>query len=481
MSATSASKRSSTALIKEISNLSEDELESKAFHVKRLLEGFEFFQQLAPTVRERLPSVVKIVSDRKKGEVVFEEGEPPDRCYILLSGSVLVYKKELERDAEPEETVEEQSSPQAKFVEKSDSEASTRCPSPRLSVVSLGDKSSSVCVGDRSQRRLSNVSSLVSSIGNTGALAMREQPNPWGRCLATLQAGALFGELALLEDKLRSATIVCGAPCKLLAIEQADFEAVLKSDLANQRDVRMQFMRQYLPGFRLLPKHKMTKVFYEFEHHTFSKGHVFVAQGICAEPQVCIVSDGILEIRHAVQPGESLGKQDDHLVSTMMPGSLFGSSHQQDVEPFSIVAATLCDVYILRGEPLKDLPLTVSHRIVEQLNQITKSRLQRCIATYPSRLQRSVSTSGLKTPSSPTLTRSGSFMTRHAAEKHRMRCSSGTHLSSLLSKADRNIFVPCGTLQMAHLSCEKKHEARPGSSKLREADVARRLRFKSTI
>ena len=48
-----------------------------------------------------------------------------------------------------------------------------------------------------------------------------------GKKVATLETGAMVGELALLDHGLRTATVRCDTDCKVLVIEARAFSAVL--------------------------------------------------------------------------------------------------------------------------------------------------------------------------------------------------------------------------------------------------------------
>jgi len=48
-----------------------------------------------------------------------------------------------------------------------------------------------------------------------------------GRKVATLGPGAIVGELSLLDDQPRSATVVCTAPAHVLEVTSGQFRAVL--------------------------------------------------------------------------------------------------------------------------------------------------------------------------------------------------------------------------------------------------------------
>lgn len=60
-------------------------------NLARLLKEFDFFADLDKDVQASLPDIVSYDSE-SKGTILFRQGAPPGRCYILLSGSVEVWK-----------------------------------------------------------------------------------------------------------------------------------------------------------------------------------------------------------------------------------------------------------------------------------------------------------------------------------------------------------------------------------------------------
>ncbi len=65
---------------------------------------------------------------------------------------------------------------------------------------------------------------------------IREHPNGKKEIIATLGQGEFFGEMALLNEKTRSATIRCIEPSNMLAVRKGDFGALL----ANFQELRNQ-------------------------------------------------------------------------------------------------------------------------------------------------------------------------------------------------------------------------------------------------
>lgn len=74
------------------------------------------------------------------------------------------------------------------------------------------------------------------------------------KVVSTLEEGQYFGEMALLSQKKRSATIKAKGPCKILAIQKDDFQVLidnfheLKQDFINTKHARLQTPRKRAQG-----------------------------------------------------------------------------------------------------------------------------------------------------------------------------------------------------------------------------------------
>jgi CRP-like cAMP-binding protein len=62
-----------------------------------------------------------------------------------------------------------------------------------------------------------------------GAATITKTFGSAGMTLATLEQGAVFGEMALLRDGIRVATAVAQGPCRVFRIVARDMETVLKT------------------------------------------------------------------------------------------------------------------------------------------------------------------------------------------------------------------------------------------------------------
>ena len=54
------------------------------------------------------------------------------------------------------------------------------------------------------------------------------EDNEWFICVSTLSSGASFGELALINDAKRMATIKCISDCQFATIEKNEYQRVLR-------------------------------------------------------------------------------------------------------------------------------------------------------------------------------------------------------------------------------------------------------------
>lgn len=77
------------------------------------------------------------------------------------------------------------------------------------------------------------------------------------RTVHQLSAGATFGEIALVEGGVRTASIICKTPCELLVIFKEDFDVIIKEPLLRQRKEQIDFC-------------KSLKVFHDFPCEVFA-------------------------------------------------------------------------------------------------------------------------------------------------------------------------------------------------------------------
>lgn len=354
--------------------------------VEELLKKSPFFRELSQTVQDKLPSIVHR-STEKAGAVLFQEGDPPGDCYILLSGEAAVWKKGYEVEKEE--------------LSSTSSSVSTQCPSSPSSLDSAWGPASQE---DDTRRRSSAWNhrgshgegccpdSNQSAPGNRrkGAAGVgfdRQQfyALAFGAPVCTLGSGAIFGELALMRNQPRSATIICVGECDLFVIKRADFDAVMKVELTKLNEVKRAFLLDHLPGMKDLTPHRISKSLYLFNKVTFPKGHAFLAQGVTSNSCIYVLTRGTVSIsRREGKTCEERSCSPSHRVNPsrqlreLMKGSVFGSCVAHSPEPFSCIATSECEVLYCDSDSLDEMPFGIYYAVRDHLALMMLRRLEQC-------------------------------------------------------------------------------------------------------
>merc|ERR1712032_1588357 len=108
----------------------------------------------------------------------------------------------------------------------------------------------------------------------------------------TLTPGGFFGELALLREKTRSATVKCLDDCDMLLVAKEDFDRCVKADILRDSYDRMNFFQEYVAGFKDINPPPAIHPSYFFEHQVFKEGHRFLIEGATAEPTIWAIISG---------------------------------------------------------------------------------------------------------------------------------------------------------------------------------------------
>lgn len=345
-----------------------------------VLSNFRFFQDLDYGVKAKLPSVMTSMS-KKIGSVLFRQGDPPGNCYIVLSGAAAIYVKS------EDEFAVEAASPQA---------------------------------------------SLVSGIRTVEGFSLYNEESKFGKQIGVLGPGTLVGELALINDQPRSASIKCIEDTEMLVIRRSDFDNILKEEMVRKGDEKLRFLMAHVPGMRDVPVPKSgTKqphASYFFKKLTFKRGHRFFQEGTVAEPSIIVLYKGSVESRRSelalpgmgsplpsssstpalredpLPGGAKLGNyrrtpdmisrsnyqarmkshaREQELDETvnrlgvLMPGSVFSSLPFQEKEPFTVsVTSQQCEVFVCSGQDYMKLPRKLLDIILEYTAHAAAWRLK---------------------------------------------------------------------------------------------------------
>jgi len=351
--------------------------------IKRLLREFDIFKDLSHSVQDQLADAIHYYKASER-TLLFEQGDPPNHCYILLSGEVTVWKRRKEGQAGKiaDISVEGGGEPPSGEESPTSAPAVSKRPPVELESALAGER----CAG---------LAALLSAFAANGmstfsgaAIGAGPQDDTMIQCtnepVASLGAGALFGELALLNDQPRGATISCFKESELLVIEKDDFDRILKDEMTKAKDDKLMFLTQHVPGVRSLPGtivHKasvLNRLQYYFHKVTVPKNHVFIRQGSVLHGDLFFVWQG------SVESYSHLANGGFRRTGILLRGSIFGEVPVNQPAPFTVVATSSpCEVLHITTESQKHIPESVMASIKESMDQLVARRMVQCASLMP--------------------------------------------------------------------------------------------------
>lgn len=393
------------------------------------LRTFKFFQEMEIGVQQRLPGIVHHVI-YEAGLVLFRQGDPPGNCYVVLSGSVGILVKDVDNSpVSPENS----RTPKRPIVEVTN--ADKDAPDPReasaLEVPSAGVALSRPPTAGLSRPPDEKVSILPQLTPSASAsptyrtaegFSTYSEGEDLGAMVGQFGSGSIFGELALMEDQPRSASVKCLQECEFLVIAKDEFNQVLKAALTESQLEKMHFLKSHVPGVRDSPVAKPGRphVTYFFRKHSYPKGHEFLSQGSVHDDAIYIIYSGCVEFsrrelgssmsspsvlqssklprpssqgsttrsasrggnrerRRGRDPDESEDRAPGRQkMSVLLSGALFGSAPASGPEPFTVTAINgPCECYAVHGQDLRKLPQRLLDTVREYLMRATTWRLER--------------------------------------------------------------------------------------------------------
>lgn len=109
-----------------------------------------------------------------------------------------------------------------------------------------------------------------------------------------LKAGKSFGELALIKNRPRAATITCIEDCHFAVMSKNDYEKVLQKIELKKMQKIIDFLHQ-LPFFKVWTKTSLSKLHYSFEERQFIRNQVVYREGD-ESSMVYIIKQGEFEV-----------------------------------------------------------------------------------------------------------------------------------------------------------------------------------------
>jgi len=153
-----------------------------------------------------------------------------------------------------------------------------------------------------------------------------------GKFLSVMAAGKLFGELAILYNCQRTATIKAATDCKLWAIERQCFQTIMmRTGLIKQTEYTA-FLKS-VPTFVNLPEETLIKIADVLEEYSYKEGEYIIRQGAIGDT-FFIVSKGRVKVTRKE------GGNEEKFIRNLHKGDFFGEKalSGEEVRTANIVA-----------------------------------------------------------------------------------------------------------------------------------------------
>jgi cGMP-dependent protein kinase len=138
--------------------------------------------------------------------------------------------------------------------------------------------------------------------------------------VATYEAGSTFGELALMYNSPRAATVTCETAGKLWALDQGTFRAILMSANQQMMESSASFLKS-IPILSPLTDEQRDAIASILEEVTYAPGAVIVRKGDVADSLFVVKSGSV-----------SAQAEDGKEIKKMQPGEVFGESALEGVD-----------------------------------------------------------------------------------------------------------------------------------------------------
>ncbi|XP_073961791.1 cGMP-dependent protein kinase for isoform X1 [Choristoneura fumiferana] len=152
--------------------------------------------------------------------------------------------------------------------------------------------------------------------------------------LSTMAPGKVFGELAILYNCKRTATIKAATDCRLWAIERQCFQTIMmRTGLIRQAEYT-DFLKS-VPIFKNLPEDTLIKISDVLEETHYQNGDYIVRQGARGDT-FFIISKGQVKVT------QKLPNNDEKFIRTLTKGDFFGEKALQgdDLRTANIICDT---------------------------------------------------------------------------------------------------------------------------------------------
>ncbi|KAI1900792.1 hypothetical protein AGOR_G00053520 [Albula goreensis] len=171
-----------------------------------------------------------------------------------------------------------------------------------------------------------------------------------GQKLCTMDPGKVFGELAILYNCTRTATVTALTDIKLWAIDRQGFQTIMMRTGLIRHSQYMEFLRS-VPSFQTLPEDVLSKVADVLEETHYSDGDYIIRQGATGDT-FFIISEGQVNVTKQKSAGE-----EPVFLSTLSKGNWFGEQalKGEDVRTANVIAVGDVTCLVVDRETFKQL------------------------------------------------------------------------------------------------------------------------------
>ncbi|MEZ4404304.1 MAG: cyclic nucleotide-binding domain-containing protein [Kofleriaceae bacterium] len=188
--------------------------------------------------------------------------------------------------------------------------------------------------------------------------------------VSRLGPGAFFGEVALVTEQPRSATIEATATTQLLAIDR-DVVAALVAEHADVLPVILRFLRERLVD-RLVQTHALFAPFADADRRDLVSRFKFLE----IEPGTTVTKQGVrAQALYAVLAGQVEVEADGTLVMVLGPGELFGETSLLTGEPCRVTVRTRpkCLALCLSSSDFREIIMT-HPQVLSYMGELVEER-----------------------------------------------------------------------------------------------------------
>ncbi|WWC60219.1 uncharacterized protein I303_102785 [Kwoniella dejecticola CBS 10117] len=129
-----------------------------------------------------------------------------------------------------------------------------------------------------------------------------------GKKVATCKEGSSFGELALMHNAPRAASILSITPCTLWALDRVSFRTILLDHTSRKRRLYESFLSE-VQILQSLQPHERAKIADVLESRTFNQGEDVIKQGEAGDEFFLIESGNAIAIKRGEDGRESVVKR----------------------------------------------------------------------------------------------------------------------------------------------------------------------------